>query len=142
MPRKTFSRSFSLVLFVSFILLTTNGFATNLDLEQLAKQIAEQFNANPPKADDGFTSTLMAKSVGNNVIYSYVWNYRLDTPKYKIDQLVSEWKAEMIPKVCQNHVKDEAFKQGLYYTFAYFDLNRNKVTEYTVSRDTCASLRR
>lgn len=142
MPRKTFSRSFSFALFVSFILITANVFAANLNLEQLAKQIAEQFNANPPKADDGFTSTLTAKSVGKNVIYSYVWHYRLDTPKYKVDQLVSGWKAEMIPKVCQNHVKDEAFKQGLYYTFVYFDLNQNKVTEYSVSRDTCASSRR
>lgn len=141
-PVKTaFSRLLSLGLFV-FLISTTSGFAANLNLEQLAKQIAEQFNANPPKADDGFTSTLVAKSAGKNVIYSYVWNYRLDTPKSKIDQLVSEWKAEMIPQVCQNHARDEAFKQGLYYTFIYFDKSNKKVTEYSVSRDTCANLRK
>jgi hypothetical protein len=141
LTNKALSRLYSLGLLASLIS-TTSGFAANLNLEQLAKQIAEQFNANPPKADDGFTSTLTAKSVGKNVIYSYLWNYRLDTPKSKIDQLVSEWKAEMIPQVCQNHAKDEAFKQGLYYTFIYFDKSNKKVTEYSVSRDTCTNLRK
>lgn len=142
MPRKTFSRSFSFSLFLSFVLSITKVFAANLGLEQIASEIANQVNANPPKSNDGFTTVLQTRAVGKNVIFSNVWNYRLDTPKYKVDQLVSEWKADMIPKVCQNHVQDEAFKQGLYYTFIYFDLNQNKVTEYSVSRDTCASLRR
>ena len=134
--------SFILFFFGLFIWLPTEAFSANLTLEQLASQIAEQFNVSPPKANDKFTTALRATSEGKNVIYSFVWNFRLDTPKIKVDQLVSEWKAEMIPQVCQNHLKDEAFKQGLYYTFIYLDTAKNIVTKYIVSRETCANIRR
>ena len=119
----------------------TDGLAAKLTLEALAAQIAEQFNANPPRPADDFTTALKARSVGRNVIYSYIWNYRLDSSKQKIDQLVHDWGIEMIPQVCQNHLRDEAFKQGLSYTFIYYDLAQRKVAEYHVSNSTCTSMR-
>ncbi len=118
-------------------LASTNILGANLNLDDIARQIAQQHNANASRVTDEFTISSSATSVGKNVIFNYTLAIRPDTPKNKIDQFVSEWKAEMVPQTCQANANSEAFKQGLYYTFIYFDRNRNKITEYSVSRDTC-----
>ena len=118
-------------------LASTNILGANLNLDDIARQIAQQHNANASRVTDEITISSSATSGGKNVIFNYTLAIRPDTPKNKIDQFVSEWKADMVPQTWQGNANSEAFKQGLYYTFIYFDRNRNKITEYSVSRDTC-----
>ena len=128
---------------LAFVVLSSqNSWGGSLNLNEIAIQIAQQHNANPPRMVDNFTISSSATSSGKNVIFNYTWAIRPDAPKSKIDQLITEWKAEMIPQVCQANAHSEAFNQGLYYSFIYSDRNKNKITEYIVSRDTCQALRR
>ena len=126
-------------LFMSSVigLASTNSFGANLNLDEAAKQIVQQYNVNASRMTDNFTISSSATSIGKNVIFSYILAVRPSTQKNRINQFVSEWKADMIPKVCQVNANDEAFRQGLYYTFAYFDGSQNKITQFSVNRDTC-----
>lgn len=126
-------------LFMSSVigLASTNSFGANLNLDEAAKQIVQQYNVNASRMTDNFTISSSATSIGKNVIFSYILAVRPSTQKNRINQFVSEWKADMIPKVCQVNANDEAFRQGLYYTFAYFDRSQNKITQFSVNRDTC-----
>ncbi|MCP5177737.1 MAG: hypothetical protein H6997_09330 [Moraxellaceae bacterium] len=121
-------------------LASTSSLGASLSLDEMAKQIAQQHNLNASRVVDNFTISSSATSVGKNVIFSYILAIRPNTPKNKIDQFVSEWKAEMIPRVCQVNASNDFFKEGLYYTFIYFDRSRKKITQYSVSYDTCMKI--
>ncbi len=71
-------------------LASTNSFGANLNLDEAAKQIVQQYNVNASRMTDNFTISSSATSIGKNVIFSYILAVRPNTQKNRINQFVSE----------------------------------------------------
>lgn len=135
----------------NLLLLTVlfSGFAANAQnltpaqirqIEEIARNIAAQSNANKQSMLDEMTVSFNAVAVGRNVRFENVIRVKKGLPANKIKQWLDATRAEILPKACAQNATNPAFDRGLSYTFAYSNTYGEKLGDVFVDKNTCRSL--
>jgi hypothetical protein len=109
-------------------------------IEEIAKNIAIQSNANKQAMLDEMTVSFNAVAVGRNVRFENVLRVRQGLPTNIIKQWLDATRAEILPKTCLQNAKNPAFDRGLSYTFNYSNIYGEKLGDVFVDKVTCKSL--
>ncbi len=109
-------------------------------IEDIAKNIAAQSNANKQAMLDEMTVSINAIAVGRNVRFEYVIRVKKGLPPKTIKEWLEATRAEIIPKSCAQNAKNPAFDRGLSYTFAYSNAYGEKLGDVFVDKGTCRNL--
>lgn len=109
-------------------------------IEDIAKNIAAQSNANKQAMLDEMTVSFNAIAVGRNVRFENVIRVKKGLPPNMIKEWLHATRAEIIPKTCAQNAKNPAFDRGLSYTFAYSNTYGEKLGDVFVDKATCKNL--
>ena len=109
-------------------------------IEDIAKNIAAQSNANKQAMLDEMTVSFNTVAVGRNVRFEYVIRVKKDLPPNTIKEWLDATRAEIIPKSCAQNAKNPVFDRGLSYTFAYSNTYGEKLGDVFVDKGTCRNL--
>lgn len=109
-------------------------------IEDIAKNIAAQSNANMQSMLDEMTVSFNAVAVGRNVRFENVIRVKQGLPPSTIKRWLDATRAEIIPKSCAQNAKNPAFDRGLTYTFAYSNTYGEKLGDVFVDKPTCKNL--
>lgn len=109
-------------------------------IEDIAKNIAAQSNANKEAMLDEITVSFNAVAVGRNVRFENVIRVKKGLPPNTIKEWLDATRAEIIPKSCAQNSKNPAFERGLSYTFAYSNIYGEKLGDVFVDKGTCRNL--
>ena len=109
-------------------------------IEDIARNIAAQSNANKPAMLDEMTVSFNAVAVGRNVRFENVIGVKKGLPLATIKEWLDATRAEVIPKSCAQNAKNPAFDRGLSFTFAYSNTYGEKLGEVFVDKTTCKNL--
>ena len=121
-------------------------FAQNLtpaqikQIEDIARNIAAQSNANKQAMLDDMTVSFNAVAVGRNVRFENVIRVKKGLPPNKIKEWLDATRAEITPKSCAQNANNPAFDRGLSYTFAYSNKKKEKLGDVFVDKATCKNL--
>ncbi len=135
----------------NLLLLTTlfSGFAANAQnltpaqirqIEEIARNIATQSNANKQAMLDEMTVSFNAVAVGMNVRFENVIRVKKGLPANKVKQWLDATRAEILPKACAQNANNPAFDRGLSYTFAYSNTYGEKLGDVSVDKNICRNL--
>lgn len=109
-------------------------------IEDIARNIAAQSNANKQAMLDDMTTSFNAIAVGRNVRFEYVIRVKKGLPPNKIKEWLDATRAEITPKSCAQNANNPAFERGLSYTFAYSNTYGEKLGDVFVDKATCKNL--
>lgn len=109
-------------------------------IEDIAKDIAAQSNANRQAMLDEMTVSFYSVAIGRNVRFENVIRVRKGLPKHIIDEWLSATRADIIPKSCAQNTMNPAFDRGLSYTFAYSNTYGERLGEIFVDKTICRDL--
>lgn len=109
-------------------------------IEDIAKNIAAQSNANKQAMLDEMTVNFNAVAVGRNVRFDNVIRVKRALPPNVIKKWLDATRAEIIPKSCAHNAKNPAFDRGLSYTFAYSNTYGEKLGDIFVDKAICSNL--
>ena len=109
-------------------------------IEDIAKNIAAQSNANKQAMLDEMTVSFNAVAVGRNVRLEYVIRVKKGLPPNTIKEWLDATRAEITPKSCAQNANNPAFGRGLSYTFAYSNTYGEKLGDVFVDQGTCRNL--
>jgi len=109
-------------------------------IEDIARNIAAQSNANKQAMLDEMTVSFNAVAIGRNVRFENVLRVKKGLPPNKIKEWLEATRAEIIPKVCAQNANKPAFDRGLSYTFAYSNTYGEKLGDVFVDKNTCKNL--
>ncbi len=109
-------------------------------IEDIARKIAAQSNANKQAMLDDMTVSFNAVAVGRNVRFENVLRVKKGLPPNKIQEWLDATRAEIIPKSCAHNTNNPAFDRGLSYTFAYRNTYGEKLGDFFVDKTTCKNL--
>lgn len=143
MNAPTISRSIFLLaaLYSSFTATAQNLNPAQIkQIEDIAKNIAVQSNANKQAMLDEMTALFNAVAVGRNVRFENVIRVKKGLPPNRIKEWLDATRAEIIPKSCAQNTNNPAFDRGLSYTFAYSNTYGEKLGDVFVDKATCKNL--
>ena len=109
-------------------------------IEDIARNIAAQSNANKQAMLDDMTTSFNAIAVGRNVRFENVIRVKKGLPPNKIKEWLGATRAEITPKSCAQNANNPAFERGLSYTFAYSNTYGEKLGDVFVDKATCKNL--
>lgn len=109
-------------------------------IEDIARNIAAQSNANKQAMLDEMTVSFNAAAVGRNVRFENVIRIKKGLPPNTIKKWLDATRAEIIPKSCAQNANNPAFDRGLSYTFAYSNTFGEKLGDVFVDKTTCRNL--
>ena len=109
-------------------------------IEDIARNIAAQSNANKQAMLDDMTISFNAVAVGRNVRFENVIRVKKGLPPNKIKEWLDATRAEITPKSCAQNANNPAFDRGLSYTFAYSNTYGEKLGDVFVDKATCKNL--
>ena len=109
-------------------------------IEDIAKNIAAQSNANKQAMLDEMTVSFNAVAAGRNVCFENVIRVKKGLPPNMIKEWLDATRAEIIPKTCAQNAKNPAFDRGLSYTFGYSNTYGEKLGDVFVDKATCKNL--
>lgn len=109
-------------------------------IEDIARNIAAQSNANKQAMLDEMTISFNAVAVGRNVRFENVIRVKKGLPPNTIKTWLDATRAEIIPKSCAQNADNPAFDRGLSYTFAYSNTYGEKLGDVFVDKATCRNL--
>lgn len=109
-------------------------------IEDIARNIAAQSNANKQAMLDDMTTSFNAIAVGRNVRFEYVIRVKKGLPLNKIKEWLDATRSEITPKSCAQNANNPAFDRGLSYTFAYSNTYGEKLGDVFVDKATCKNL--
>lgn len=109
-------------------------------IEDIARNIAAQSNANKQAMLDDMTLSFNAVAVGRNVRFEYVIRVKKALPPKRIKEWLDATRADIIPKSCTQNAQNPAFDRGLSYTFAYSNTYGEKLGDVFIDRSTCRNL--
>ena len=109
-------------------------------IEDIARNIAAQSNANKQAMLDDMTTSFNATAVGRNVRFENVIRVKKGLPPNKIKEWLDATRAEITPKSCAQNANNPAFERGLSYTFAYSNTYGEKLGDVFVDKATCKNL--
>ena len=110
-------------------------------IEEIAKSIAVQHNANAKAMVDDMTVSSRATAVGRNVRFEYVLRLKKGLPPAKLREFSDETQREIVPKSCAANANNPAFDRGLTYTFAYKNTYGEQLAEFNVDQAVCKTYR-
>jgi hypothetical protein len=109
-------------------------------IEEIARNIAAQSNANKQAMLDEMTVSFNAVAIGRNVRFENVLRVKKGLPPNIIKEWLEATRAEIIPKVCSQNANNPAFDRGLSYTFAYSNTYGEKLGDVFIDKTTCKNL--
>mgnify|MGYP003429333580 CR=1 FL=1 len=109
-------------------------------IEDIAKNIAAQSNANKQAMLDEMTVSFNSVAIGRNVRFENVIRVKKGLPPIKIKEWLDATRAEIIPKSCAQNAKNPAFDRGLSYTFVYSNTYGEELGDVFVDKSTCRKL--
>ncbi len=109
-------------------------------VEDIARKIAAQSNANKQAMLDEMTASFDAVAVGRNVRFEIVIRVKKGLPPNTIKGWLDATRSEIIPKSCAQNANNPAFDRGLSYTFAYSNTYAEKLGDVFVDKPTCKNL--
>lgn len=109
-------------------------------IEDIAKNIAAQSNANKQAVLDEMTVSFNSVAVGRNVRFENVIRVKKGLQPNTIKEWLDATRAEIIPKSCAQNAKNPAFDRGLSYTFVYSNTYGEKLGDVFVDKSTCRKL--
>lgn len=109
-------------------------------IEEIARNIAAQSNANKQAMLDEMTVSFNAVAVGRNVRFDNVIRVKKGLPPNTIKEWLDATRAEIIPKSCAQNAKNPAFDRGLSYTFAYSNTYGEKLGDVFIDKTICRNL--
>ena len=109
-------------------------------IEDIARSIAAQSNANKQAMLDDMTVSFNAVAVGRNVRFENVIRVKKGLPPNKIKPWLDATRTEILPKACAQNANNPAFDRGLSYTFAYSNTYGEKLGDVFVDKNTCSNL--
>ena len=109
-------------------------------IEDIAKNIAAQSNANKQAMLDDMTTSFTAVAVGRNVRFENVIRTKRGLLPQKLKEWLAATRAEIIPKACSQSANNPAFDRGLSYTFSYSNAYGEKLGDILVDKPTCKAL--
>lgn len=109
-------------------------------IEDIARNIAVQSNANKQAMLDEMTVSFNAVAVDRNVRFENVIRVKKGLPPNSIKEWLDATRAEIISKSCAQNAKNPAFDRGLTYTFAYSNTYGEKLGDVFVDKTTCKNL--
>lgn len=109
-------------------------------IEDIARNIAAQSNANKQAMLDDMTTSFNAIAVGRNVRFENVIRVKKGLPPNKIKEWLDTTRAEITPKSCAQNANNPAFERGLSYTFAYSNTYGEKLGDVFVDKATCKNI--
>ena len=109
-------------------------------IEDIARNIAAQSNANKQAMLDDMTTSFNEIAVGRNVRFENVIRVKKGLPPNKIKEWLDATRAEITPKSCAQNANNPAFERGLSYTFAYSNTYGEKLGDVFVDKATCKNL--
>lgn len=109
-------------------------------IEDIARNIAAQSNANKQAMLDDMTVSFNAVAVGRNVRFENVLRVKRGLPTSKIKEWLEATRAEITPKSCAQNANNSAFDRGLSYTFSYSNTYGEKLGDVFVDKPTCKNL--
>ena len=114
--------------------------AQRKQIEDIARNIAAQSNANKQAMLDDMTTSFNAIAVGRNVRFENVIRVKKGLPPNKIKEWLDATRAEITPKSCAQNANNPAFERGLSYTFAYSNTYGEKLGDVFVDKATCKNI--
>lgn len=108
-------------------------------IEEIAKNIARQHNANAAAILDEMTVSSRAVAISRNVRFENVLKVKKGLSAAKLKEFSDETRREIVPKSCAANSKNPAFDRGLSYTFSYTNTYGEKLAEFTVDKEVCSS---
>lgn len=108
-------------------------------IEDIAKSIASQHNANAKGMLDGVTLSSRAVAVGRNVRFENVLRVKKGLSIERRQEFSDATQREIVPKSCAVNAKNPAFDRGLSYTFAYVNTYGERLAEFIVDKARCKS---
>lgn len=109
-------------------------------IEDIARTIATQSNANKQVMLDEMTVSFNAVAVGRNVRFDNVIRVKKGLPPNIIKEWLDATRADIIPKSCAQNSNNPAFDRGLSYTFAYSNTYDEKLGDVFVDEAICKNL--
>lgn len=106
-------------------------------IEEIARNIADQSNSNKQQMLDEITSSFNAVATGRNVRFEYVLLIKKGLPQSKIKEWFNVTKSEILQRTCAQNEKNPAFDRGLSYTFSYSNGYGEKLGEIFVDKAVC-----
>ncbi|MDZ7856986.1 hypothetical protein [Sphaerotilus sp.] len=108
-------------------------------IEEIAQNIASQYNSNAVAMLDDMTVSTRAVAVARNVRFENVLRVKKGLPQANIKEFSEETHREIVPKSCAVNAMNPAFDRGLTYTFVYTNTYGEKLAEFTVDKTICSS---
>jgi hypothetical protein len=109
-------------------------------IEDIARDIAVQSNANKQAMLDEMTVSFNAVATGRNVRFEIVLRLRKGLPPNEVKEWLDATRAEIIPKTCAQNTNNPAFDRGLSYTFSYSNTYGEKLGDIFIDKTTCKNL--
>lgn len=109
-------------------------------IEEIAKAIASQHNANAESLLDDMTVFSRAVAVSRNVQFVNVLRVKKGLSPSELKNFSDELRREILPKECLQNTNNPAFDRGLFYTFIYKNTYGEKVAEIMVNKEACRYL--
>jgi len=109
-------------------------------IEDIAKTIASQSNANKQAMLDDMTASFHAVAVGRNVIFENIIRVKRGLSPENINTWLEATRAEILPRACTQNKENPAFDRGLSYTFSYSNTYGEKLGIVFVDKASCKSL--
>ncbi len=106
-------------------------------IEEIAKTIASQHNANAEALLDDMTVSSRAVAVSRNVQFVYVLRVKKGLSPSELQEFSDELRREIVPKVCLQNANNPAFDRGLFYTFIYKNTYSEGLAEIVVNKEIC-----
>ncbi len=105
------------------------------------KDINEQLDRDQPlpyEIKNGLTVVKHRFSLRGVMYYDIAFNLN----KGKVSSILKQEKAQFISEVCNNKKYTDNFKDlVVYYAFSFYDKRKRPITTFTVSKETCESLK-
>jgi hypothetical protein len=99
-------------------------------VEWIASEIAQRHNAKTANLQDPTVVRTQATAKGKEVIFRFVIKA---SPNANPNAL----QDHVLPATCQMNASNPAFKDGLFYTFEYTDVNRRQISRFSVGSSQC-----
>ena len=106
-------------------------------IEDIAKAISSQHNANSEALLDDMTISTRAVAVARNVQIVNVLRVKKGLSPSELEKFSDELRREILPKACLQNANNPAFDRGLFYTFIYKNTYGEKLAEIVVNKETC-----
>ncbi len=111
-----------------------------MQIEELAKSIANQHNANAQAMVNEMMASTHATASGLNIQFKYVFRFRKGLSTAKLNEFTKEIKQEVVPKTCVVNANNPFFDRGLSYTFVYFNTYGEHLAKFTVDQAVCKQM--